>query len=38
VTKDGQLSAHFEHTVLITESEPEILTCSEKALSKSKER
>jgi len=27
VTKDGQLSAHFEHTVLITESEPEILTC-----------
>jgi methionyl aminopeptidase len=37
-TKDGQLSAHFEHTVLITESEPEILTCSEKALSKLKER
>ncbi len=34
VTKDGQLSAHFEHTVLITESEPEILTCSEKALSR----
>src|SRR3989449_9806590 len=27
-TKDGQLSAHFEHTVLITDSEPEILTCS----------
>ena len=26
VTKDGQLSAHFEHTVLITEAEPEILT------------
>jgi methionyl aminopeptidase len=25
-TKDGQLSAHFEHTVLITEGEPEILT------------
>ena len=25
-TKDGQLSAHFEHTVLITEAEPEILT------------
>ena len=37
VTKDGQLSAHFEHTVLVTESDPEILTCSEKALSKSKE-
>jgi methionyl aminopeptidase len=34
VTKDGQLSAHFEHTVLVTESDPEILTCSEKALSK----
>jgi methionyl aminopeptidase len=30
VTKDGQPSAHFEHTVLITESEPEILTCPEK--------
>ena len=27
VTKDGQLSAHFEHTVLITEGEAEILTC-----------
>ncbi len=27
VTVDGQLSAHFEHTVLITEGEPEILTC-----------
>ena len=26
VTKDGQLSAHFEHTVLVTEGEPEILT------------
>jgi methionyl aminopeptidase len=25
-TKDGQLSAHFEHTVLITADEPEILT------------
>jgi methionyl aminopeptidase len=30
VTKDGQPSAHFEHTVLITEQEPEILTCPEK--------
>ena len=30
VTKDGQLSAHFEHTVLVTESEPEILTCHAK--------
>lgn len=26
VTRDRQLSAHFEHTVLITEGEPEILT------------
>ncbi|MFN7139382.1 MAG: type I methionyl aminopeptidase [Limisphaerales bacterium] len=30
VTRDGSLSAHFEHTVLITDSEPEILTCREK--------
>lgn len=34
VTKDGQLSAHFEHTILVTESEPEILTCPAKTLSK----
>ena len=26
VTQDGSLSAHFEHTVLVTETEPEILT------------
>jgi methionyl aminopeptidase len=26
-TKDGNLSAHFEHMVLITQNEPEILTC-----------
>jgi len=30
VTRDGLPSAHFEHTVLITEKEPEILTCPEK--------
>lgn len=36
VTRDGSLSAHFEHTVLITESEPEILTCREKMQLKSK--
>lgn len=30
VTQDGSLSAHFEHTVLITEGEPEILTCAAK--------
>lgn len=27
VTQDGQYSAHFEHTVLITSGQPEILTC-----------
>jgi methionyl aminopeptidase len=26
VTKDGKLSAHFEHTVVVTEADPEILT------------
>jgi methionyl aminopeptidase len=26
VTRDGSLSAHFEHTVLVTEGDPEILT------------
>ncbi len=30
VTADGKPSAHFEHTVLITEGEPEILTWREK--------
>lgn len=29
ITQDGSLSAHFEHTVLVTEMEPEILTCPE---------
>jgi methionyl aminopeptidase len=29
VTADGKLSAHFEHTVLVTDGEPEILTCRE---------
>jgi methionyl aminopeptidase len=36
VTNDGKPSAHFEHTVLITEAEPEILTCPEKRLLKQK--
>ena len=36
VTQDGSLSAHFEHTVLITEGEPEILTCTERMPSKLK--
>jgi methionyl aminopeptidase len=26
VTKDGKLSAHFEHTIVITDGEPDILT------------
>ena len=29
-TRDGSLSAHYEHTVLITEGEPELLTLSPK--------
>ena len=36
ITQDGSLSAHFEHTVLITEGEPEILTCAERMPSKLK--
>ena len=36
VTRDGKPSAHFEHTVLITETEPEILTCPEKTQLKQK--
>lgn len=36
VTQDGSLSAHFEHTVLITAAEPEILTWPEKVPSKLK--
>jgi methionyl aminopeptidase len=38
VTQDGLLSAHFEHTVLITEGEPEILTCPETKPSRLKVR
>jgi len=36
VTQDGSLSAHFEHTVLITDGEPEILTWPDMKLSKLK--
>jgi methionyl aminopeptidase len=36
VTQDGSLSAHFEHTILVTESDPEILTCLERMPSKLK--
>src|SRR5438067_1612140 len=34
ITADGKPSAHFEHTVLITKNEPEILTWREKTLSR----
>ena len=34
VTSDGKPSAHFEHTVLITKGQPEILTWRERTLSK----
>ena len=34
VTADGKPSAHFEHTVLITKGEPEILTWREKTSSR----
>ena len=34
VTQDGSLSAHFEHTILVTSGEPEILTWTEKTPSK----
>jgi len=27
VTSDGKPSSHFEHTILVTENEPEVLTC-----------
>ncbi|MBM3880991.1 MAG: type I methionyl aminopeptidase [Verrucomicrobia bacterium] len=33
VSQDGLPSAHFEHTVLITEAEPEILTCCDRIAS-----
>lgn len=36
VTQDGTLSAHFEHTILVTDGDPEILTCATKTLSKLK--
>jgi methionyl aminopeptidase len=34
VTADGQPSAHFEHTVLVTDHQPEVLTWPPKTLSK----
>lgn len=33
-TADGSLSAHFEHTVVVTDGDPEILTCRERTISK----
>ncbi len=38
VTADGGPSVHFEHTVAVTEGDPEILTCREKTPSESKAR
>ena len=38
VTNDGKPSAHFEHTVLITEGDPEILTCLPATTSRLKAR
>lgn len=32
VTQDGSLAAHFEHTIVITESGPEVLTAPEGAM------
>ncbi len=34
VTRDGLPSAHFEHTVLVTNGEPEVLTWRRKTLLK----
>ncbi|MDE1171557.1 MAG: type I methionyl aminopeptidase [Verrucomicrobium sp.] len=34
VTTDGKKSSHFEHVVLVTEGEPEILTCPKATASK----
>jgi methionyl aminopeptidase len=31
-TLDGKASAHYEHTVLVTEGEPEILTWRERLM------
>jgi methionyl aminopeptidase len=36
VTQDGSLSAHFEHTVVVAEPEPEVLTWHERMPSKLK--
>jgi methionyl aminopeptidase len=38
VTQDGKPSAHFEHTILVTEGEPEILTCRDATSLKSRVR
>ena len=38
VTADGKPSAHFEHTVLITDGDPEILTCLPATTSRLKAR
>lgn len=38
VTADGEPSVHFEHTILVTNGEAEILTCPKKSLFESKVR
>jgi len=37
VTQDASLSAHFEQTILVTEGQPEIMTCAGKTPAKSRE-
>jgi methionyl aminopeptidase len=37
VTQDGQPSAHFEHTILVTDAGPEILTCLDQTPSRLKD-
>lgn len=34
ITADGSLSSHFEHTVVVTEGSPEVLTCRARTTSK----
>ena len=38
ITRDQKPSAHFEHTVLVTDGEPEILTCATRMVLKDTER
>jgi methionyl aminopeptidase len=38
ITRDQKPSAHFEHTVLVNDGEPEILTCATRMVLKDTER